>query len=116
MLICSFACMFILGSQNLSAQYVPADEATVIVKGEIANLMQVQPVLGQTLSGVTAQPMAVRAKRAFLTLVLENLNNGTNPEVEGSINLAYSTMTSNVASREALVLAAKTFTEGLLED
>ena len=117
MLICSLAFTFLLGTADLSAQYVTADEATIIVKNEIQQLEQVTPLSTGTFGATSNVSIDVRLKKAFLGLVLENLTATANAEVDGSIEAAYTAMAVNVsATKNAMVADVKQFTEDLLAD
>jgi len=119
MFICSLAFTFLLGVQEMSAQYVPTDQATVIVRNEISTLQQVTPAVSTTSFASTPAQVSidVRLKEAFLGLVLEGLIVSQNAEVQAAIDNAYNTMAVNVdANKNAMVAEVKEFTEELLAD
>ena len=118
MFICSLAVTFLLGVQEMSAQYVPTDQAATIVRNEISTLQQVTPVV--TTSSFASTPpqvsIDVRLKEAFLGLVLEGLTS-QNAEVQAAIDFASNSMAVNVdANKNAMVEEVKKFTEDLLAD
>jgi len=118
MFICSLAFTFLLGVQEMSAQYVPTDQAVSIVRNEISTLQQVTPVV--TTSSFASTPpqvsIDVRLKEAFLGLVLEGLTS-QNAEVQAAIDFASNSMAVNVdANKNAMVEEVKKFTEDLLAD
>ncbi|MDG1099809.1 MAG: hypothetical protein P8N29_01230 [Saprospiraceae bacterium] len=118
MFICSLAFTFLLGVQEMSAQYVPTDQAATIVRNEISTLQQVTPVV--TTSSFASTPpqvsIDVRLKEAFLGLVLEGLTS-QNAEVQAAIDFASNSMAVNVdANKNAMVEEVKKFTEDLLAD
>ena len=118
MFICSLAFTFLLGVQEMSAQYVPTDQAVTIVRNEISTLQQVTPVV--TTSSFASTPpqvsIDVRLKEAFLGLVLEGLTS-QNAEVQAAIDFASNSMAVNVdANKNAMVEEVKKFTEDLLAD
>lgn len=118
MFICSLAFTFLLGVQEMSAQYVPSDQAATIVRNEISTLQQVTPVV--TTSSFASTPpqvsIDVRLKEAFLGLVLEGLTS-QNAEVQAAIDFASDSMAVNVdANKNAMVEEVKKFTEDLLAD
>ena len=118
MFICSLAFTFLLGVQEMSAQYVPTDQAATIVRNEISTLQQVTPVV--TTSSFASTPpqvsIDVRLKEAFLGLVLEGLTS-QNAEVQAAIDFASDSMAVNVdANKNAMVEEVKKFTEDLLAD
>ena len=118
MFICSLAFTFLLGVQEMSAQYVPSDQAATIVRNEISTLQQVAPVV--TTSSFASTPpqvsIDVRLKEAFLGLVLEGLTS-QNAEVQAAIDFASNSMAVNVdANKNAMVEEVKKFTEDLLAD
>jgi len=119
MFICSLAFTFLLGVQEMSAQYVPSDQAATIVRNEISTLQQVAPVV--TTSSFASTPpqvsIDVRLKEAFLGLVLEGLTTSQNAEVQAAIDFASDSMAVNVdANKNAMVEEVKKFTEDLLAD
>lgn len=117
MLICSLAFTFLLGASDLSAQFVPTNEATLIVRNEIQQLEQAAPLSTGTLGASSTVSIDVRLKKAFLGLVHENLTASANAEVEGAIEAAYNAMAVNVdANKNAMVAEVKQFTEELLAD
>ena len=119
MFICSLAFTFLLGAQEMSAQYVPSDQAAEIVRSEISTLSQVTPVVTNTsFSSTPAQvSIDVRLKKAFLGLVLESFEVSPTAEVQGAIDTAYETMAvSGNANKIAMVAEVKEFTEALLAD
>ena len=119
MFICSLAFTFLLGAQEISAQYVPSDQAALIVRNEISTLSQVTPVVTNTsFSSTPAQvSIDVRLKKAFLGLVLESFVASPTAEVQGAIDAAYGTMAvSGNANKIAMVAEVKEFTEALLAD
>lgn len=119
MYICSLAFMFLLGAQEMSAQYVPTEQAAHLVKNEILTLSQVQPAVTTTSFASTPAQVSidVRLKKAFLGLVLEELSASSNAEVQGAIDNAYNAMAVNVdANKNAMVAEVKQFTEELLAD
>ena len=118
MFICSLAFTFLLGVQEMSAQYVPTDQAATIVRNELSTLQQVTPVV--TTSSFASTPpqvsIDVRLKEAFLGLVLEGLTS-QNAEVQAAIDFASNSMAVNVdANKNAMVEEVKKFTEDLLAD
>lgn len=115
MLICSLAFTFLLGASDLSAQYVPVEQASILVKNEIQQLEQVAPLSTGTLGTTNTVSIDVRLKKAFLGLVLENLSGNT--ETEAAIDAAYEAMAVNVsATKNAMVADVKEFTQELLAD
>ena len=117
MLICSLAFTFLLGTAELSAQYVSTNEATLIVRNEIQQLEQTAPISTGTIGATSTVSIDVRLKKAFLGLLFENLTANANAEVEGAIEAAYTAMAVNVdANKNAMVAEVKQFTEDLLAD
>ena len=119
MFICSLAFTFLLGVQDMSAQYESTDQATLIVRSEISTLTQVQPAVTTTTFASTPAQVSidVRLKKAFLELVLEELISSPNAEVQGAIDNAHDAMAVNVdANKNAMVTEVKEFTQELLAD
>lgn len=116
MLICSLACVFLLGATDLSAQYVSADEAIQIVKHELSELQEATTVSNGSL-GTQAEPSVdTQVKVYFLGRVLKNLSK-SNAEVQGSIDAVYADAIANTHPlRHATFLEVKEFTEELLAD
>lgn len=120
MFICSLAFMFLLGVSDVSAQYVPTEQAIEKVKLEISQTQPSVPV-ATTLgtAPVVSSTISSKLKKGFLGLVLESLTATADADVQESIDAAYDTMTVHVngnATRTALLTQMVTFTEELLAD
>ena len=120
MFICSLAFTFLLGVSDVSAQYVPTEQAIVIVKTEISETQQTAPV-STTLgtAPVASTTIDSKLKKGFLGLVLESLTATADADVQDSIDEAHETLSAHVngnATRIAALTLVKTFTEELLAD
>lgn len=120
MFICSLAFMFLLGVSDVSAQYVPTEQAIEKVKMEISQTQPSVPV-STTLgtAPVVSSTVSSKLKKGFLGLVLESLTATADADVQESIDAAYDTMIVHVngnATRTALLTQMVTFTEELLAD
>ena len=117
MLICSLACLFLLGASDVSAQFLPVDQAVLKVKHELSTLQQITPVSNGTLGSQPQISMDVKLKTVFLERVLEKLNETSTTEVQGAIEAVYNTaITSANPARHAKINEVKQFTEDLLAD
>ena len=117
MYICSLAFMFLLGVSDVSAQYVPTEQAIQIVKNEISQTQSSTPVtttLGTTPAA--SSTLNTKVKKGFLFLVLDSLSESAEADVQESIDAAYETLTSSNEQRNAMVTQVKEFTEELLAD
>ena len=120
MFICSLAFTFLLGVSDVSAQYVPTEQAIEIVKTEISQTQQSVPV-STTLgtAPVASTSIDSKLKKGFLGLVLESLTATADADVQESIDEAYETLSAHLtgnATRIAALTLVKTFTEELLAD
>lgn len=120
MYICSLAFMFLIGVSDVSAQYVPTEQAIQIVKNEFSQTQPSAPVtttLGT--APVNSSTIDSKLKKGFLNLVLESLTATADADVQESIDEAHDTMAAYVngnATRTAMLTQVKTFTEELLAD
>ena len=120
MFICSLAFTFLLGVSDVSAQYVPTEQAIAIVKTEISQTQQSVPV-STTLgtAPVASTSIDSKLKKGFLGLVLESLTATADADVQESIDEAHETLSAHLngnATRIAALTLVKTFTEELLAD
>lgn len=121
MLICSLACVFLLGANSASAQYVSSEQAVLIIKNELASLEQPTSVSNGTFgtSASSTVSVDVKMKTVFLETVLENLSASSSSEVQGAIDATYESALPSAqanADRLAKLNSVKDFTEALLAD